>query len=102
MSPTCRTRSTLGSALIEAMNAAGRLVSLLSVGLVPYGASRGRPQRARSAGVEPDRNVPDPVVAGLARDGFDVRGYVPRPVSSERVGPGDRIVSFACEIPPGA
>src|SRR5215472_640549 len=39
MSPTWRTRSTLGSPLIEVMNAGVWSVSVLSVGLVPYGES---------------------------------------------------------------
>ena len=53
--------------------------------------------RAVSLGVEPDATVPGPVVAGLARDGFDVRGYVPRLASPDQLGAASHIVSF-CEL----
>src|SRR5450631_3638672 len=39
MSPTCKTRLTNGSALTALMNAGVATVSLVSVGVVPYGAS---------------------------------------------------------------
>src|SRR5215471_10456974 len=39
ISPTCRTRRTFGSALIDSMNAGVSPNSAVSVGVVPYGES---------------------------------------------------------------
>jgi len=55
--------------------------------------------RAESVGVEPDASVPEPVVAGLAGDGFDVRSYIPRAVEPESLMGAAYVVSFACEVP---
>ena len=60
--------------------------------------SRGLALRGESMGVEPDRNVPAGVVAGLAADGIDVRDYVPRLVDSEHLDSASHVVSFACDI----
>lgn len=60
---------------------------------------RGLAFGAESAGLEPDDSVPEPVVAGLARDGFDVRGYAPRQATEARVATASRVVSFACDLP---
>lgn len=53
---------------------------------------------AESAGLEPDSAVPQAVVAGLARDGFDVAQYVPRQVDLARLADAARVVSFGCEL----
>ncbi len=55
--------------------------------------------RAESAGLEPDAEVPAPVAAGLARDGFDVHEYVPALVTATRVGEAVSVVSFGCDLP---
>jgi arsenate reductase len=55
--------------------------------------------RAVSLGVEPDDAVPGAVVAGLAKDGFDVRGYTPQAATPDRFATANRIVSFGCELP---
>lgn len=54
--------------------------------------------RGESAGVEPDIDVPASVVAGLAGDGIDVRGYAPRQVTAERLTTAAHIVSFGCDL----
>jgi len=54
---------------------------------------------AESMGIEPDASVPAPVVMGLARDGLDVRGYLPQPIQSGRLERAMCVVSFGCEIP---
>ena len=59
---------------------------------------RGLAMRGESAGVEPDAGVPAPVVAGLAGDGIDVRGYAPRQVTAERLSTAAHIVSFGCDL----
>jgi len=51
-------------------------------------------------GIEPDTDVPVPVVEGLAADGIDVRGYVPRLATAERLASATHIVSFGCELGP--
>jgi hypothetical protein len=55
--------------------------------------------RAESAGLEPDASVPEPVIAGLARDGFDVREYTPRGVDPELLRNAAHVVGFGCELP---
>jgi hypothetical protein len=59
---------------------------------------RGLNLRGESRGIEPDEVVPPPVVTGLARDGFDVRTYVPRALSAEQVASATRVVSFGCDL----
>jgi len=53
---------------------------------------------AASAGMEPDATVPPHVVAGLARDGFDVSAAVPAKVTQEAVTTADYLVSFGCDL----
>jgi protein-tyrosine-phosphatase len=60
--------------------------------------SRGMLIRAESVGVEPDDAVPPHVVAGLAADGVDVRGYVPRPITADRLAAATHVVSFSCDV----
>jgi len=49
-------------------------------------------------GIEPDTDVPVPVVEGLAADGIDVRGYVPHLATAERLASATHIVSFGCDL----
>jgi arsenate reductase len=60
---------------------------------------RGLPLGAESAGIEPYADVPLPVVDGLARDGFDVKHYVPRQLQPQQLTMASRVVSFGCELP---
>jgi protein-tyrosine-phosphatase len=60
--------------------------------------ARGLSVRAASLGLEPDAEVPSHVVAGLAADGFDVRGYVPRLASANELAAATRVVSFGCDL----
>ena len=60
---------------------------------------RGVALGAESAGLEPYAEVPAPVIAGLARAGFDVHEYVPRQLSTAQVTDAAHIVTFECELP---
>ena len=51
-------------------------------------------------GVEPDGEVPRAVVAGLAADGIDVDGYLPRHIDAESLSDAVHVVTFGCELPP--
>jgi protein-tyrosine-phosphatase len=62
--------------------------------------ARGILHRAASFGLEPDPEVPPHVVAGLATDGFDVRGYVPRLAAADELAAATRVVSFGCDVGP--
>jgi protein-tyrosine-phosphatase len=62
--------------------------------------ARGLALRAESAGIEPDPDVPAPVIAGLGAVGIDVREYVPRPVTRERLTTSAHIVTFGCGLSP--
>jgi protein-tyrosine-phosphatase len=59
---------------------------------------RGLAFDARSSGLEPYTAVPDVVVAGLAREGFDVRQNQPQKVEPEEVAAAAYVVSFTCEL----
>jgi len=61
-------------------------------------AEHGRPVETTSAGVEPDAEVPQHVVAGLRTDGFDVLGRRPRPLTDDAVHQADLVVSFGCDL----
>jgi protein-tyrosine-phosphatase len=63
-------------------------------------SARGISVQAESMGIEPDTDVPVPVVEGLAADGIDVGGYVPRLATMERLGSATHIVSFGCDLAP--
>ena len=63
-------------------------------------AARGLALRGESMGVEPDVAVPAAVVAGLAADGIDVRGYAPRAIDAERLAGATHVVSFGCDVRP--
>src|SRR5881394_2303588 len=60
--------------------------------------ARGTPLRGESVGIEPDAAVPPRVVAGLAEDGIDVRGYTPCQASADRLALAARVVSFGCDV----
>lgn len=60
--------------------------------------SRGLVLRGESAGVEPEADVPPPVITGLGEDGIDVQGYTPRHVTAGRLAAATRIVSFGCDL----
>ena len=62
--------------------------------------SRALPWRGESSGTEPDTDVPEPVIKGLATDGIDVRGYQPRTLTDEQMHGAARIVSFGCDLVP--
>jgi arsenate reductase len=60
--------------------------------------ARGLPLSAESVGVEPDAAVPVHVVAGLAADGIDIHGYIPRQASPDAFAAAAHVVSFGCDL----
>src|SRR5882757_6800755 len=58
---------------------------------------RNLPLRATTSGPEPDREVPENVVAGLKSRGIDVRQYQPALITAEKLADAGLIVSFACD-----
>ena len=58
---------------------------------------RNLPLRATTAGPEPDREVPENVVAGLKSRGIDVGQYHPTLIAAEQLSDANLIVSFACD-----
>jgi arsenate reductase len=61
--------------------------------------ARGLGFDAECAGMDPYVAVPAPVVAGLAREGFDVQQYLPRRLEPDAVAQAAHVVSFGCELP---
>ena len=59
---------------------------------------RGHAVRATASGREPDDAIPDNVVEGLLRKGFDVRGRKPVAATARRFEEADVIVSFGCDL----
>jgi protein-tyrosine-phosphatase len=79
----------------------GSAKSLIAAEYLNLAASaRGISVRAESMGIEPDADVPGPVVEGLAAHGFDVRGYAPRLATAELLASATHIVSFGCDLVP--
>ena len=68
-------------------------------------AQRGVDMGAISLGVDPDLQIPRPVIKGLLRDGIDVRGRIPQQVTREALAYAWRVISFGCDLvgmaPPG-
>lgn len=66
---------------------------------------RGTEAEARSAGTEPDADVPLKVVQGLLGDGIDVRGGRPHQLTLADLESATRVITFGCELgdlaPPG-
>lgn len=66
---------------------------------------RGTEAEARSAGTEPDADVPLKVVQGLLGDGIDVRGCRPHHLTRADLESATRVITFGCELgdlaPPG-
>jgi arsenate reductase len=58
---------------------------------------RNLPFRATTSGPEPDREIPENVVAGLKSRGIDVRQYHPALITAEQLADTGLIVSFACD-----
>ena len=61
-------------------------------------ALQGVDVRGESAGIDPDVDVPAPVVSGLASDGIDVRAYRPRQVSPVLIAAAALVVVCGCEL----
>ena len=59
---------------------------------------RGLAVRATASGREPDAAIPDNVVEGLLRKGFDVRGRKPVAATAQRFEEADVVVSFGCDL----
>lgn len=78
----------------------GSAKSLIASEYFTRGARERRlPYVAEAAGIEPDAEVPAPVIEGLAAAGFEVGGYMPRQLTQARIGDASRVVSFACDLP---
>lgn len=60
--------------------------------------ARGLPFRAISRGTAPDSAVPGPVRDGLARDGFDVSGFVPQRLAATDVRGATLLVAFDQDV----
>jgi arsenate reductase (thioredoxin) len=58
---------------------------------------RGVSMRAVSRGVTPDASVPAVVADYLAREGFDVRGFKPRPLAKADLGGAVRVIALGAD-----
>jgi protein-tyrosine-phosphatase len=60
---------------------------------------------AAAAGTEPDPVIAPGTVAGLLREGIDVRGSRPRRLDAEALARASRVVALGCDLgqpaPPG-
>ncbi len=67
--------------------------------------ARGLNIRATAAGIDPEPEVPPPVVDALLTEGIDVRRHRPRAVTRGELAGAWRVVSFGCDLghvaPPG-
>jgi arsenate reductase (thioredoxin) len=76
----------------------GSVKSLMAASLFNQAAmKRQLPFRAISRGVSPDRAVPPAIAAALARDGHDVRHFVPTKVSTTDLRTASRVVAISLD-----
>jgi arsenate reductase len=69
-----------------------------------FAAEGGVAADAGAAGTEPDAAIPPGVVDGLRRDGIDVEGLQPHPVTLADLERASLVVTFGCQLdnpPPG-
>lgn len=59
---------------------------------------RGIRIEATSAGLEPDTEMPDHVVRGLARDGVDVNGRQPHACTRDTLRAAQHVVALGCDV----
>jgi len=59
---------------------------------------RGLVVEAMATGVEPDAEIPLPVIRGLLAEGIDVRGRRPRRVSGDDLAAASRVVALGCDL----
>ena len=95
----CRSRvEAQGSAvLFVCLHGAAKSV-IAATYLERLARERGLPVTAAAAGTEPDPAVAPAALAGLLRQGVDVRGYRPRRVSREEVAAASRVVTLGCDL----
>ena len=61
---------------------------------------RGLPFRGIARGVAPDStSVPDAIVEGLRRDGFDVNEFHPAPVGASDLSSSQRVITIGTPLP---
>ncbi len=60
---------------------------------------QGLPYRAITRGTQPDPEIPANIRRGLAADGLDVAGWIPRRIDDSEIRSGERIITFACTLP---
>jgi hypothetical protein len=60
--------------------------------------ARGVAVRALSRGVDPGARVPEPILAGLDADGFDVRGFVPARATPEEINGAAVVVLISVDV----
>jgi arsenate reductase len=76
----------------------GSVKSLMAASLFNRAATERRlPFRAIARGVSPDRFVPPAIEAALARDGYDVKRFVPSKVSQAELRSASRIIAISLE-----
>jgi len=61
-------------------------------------AARGVALRALSRGVDPGAAVPEAIAAGLAGDGFDVRGFAPSRATRAEISRAAHVVLIAADV----
>lgn len=60
---------------------------------------KGLPHRAITRGTNPDQEIPAIIRRGLAADGLDVTGSIPRLIAPDEIRDGERVITFACALP---
>ena len=63
-----------------------------------FAAVLGVAAESGAVGTEPDAAIPPKVVEGLHRDGIDVRGVRPCPVTAADLARASMVVAFGCDL----
>jgi protein-tyrosine-phosphatase len=76
----------------------GSVKSVMAASLFNQAAAeRHLPFRAVARGLNPDASVPVPIATALAKDGFDVRSFVPARVSDGDVAGASRVIAIGVD-----
>lgn len=60
-------------------------------------AERNLPMRAIARGVSPDESVPTPIAEALAREGFEVQGFIPTRMSAGERAHASRVIAIGVD-----
>src|SRR3954466_9713775 len=59
----------------------------------------GIPYLATARGINPDKEIPPYIRAGLTRESLDIKGWQPRPFAQQDAVRAERVITLGCALP---